>query len=703
MSMVLALAMLGLATTAAASQPPQPQQAVNPLLAEWTTPSGVPPFKEIREEHYLPAFKEALDRRRAEVAAIAAESAPPAFANTIEALERSGGLLAKVRPVFFSLLEAESTPGMQKLAAEIAPMLTAANDDILLNEALYRRVKAVWEQRAALQLTPEQQMLLRNTTRAFVRGGADLEPAAKQRLRETNAELAGLSLKFSDNLLAETDAYRLVIERKEDLAGLPASVVAAGAEEAAQAGMPGKWVYTLKWPSLWPFLQYADNRELRRQILTAYITRCDHGNGADNKGVLTRIVALRTEKAALLGFPTWADFVLDESMAKTPARVYSLLDQIWQPALAAAKREAADLQALIKAEGGDFTLQPWDWRYYTEKLRKARYDLDDEALRPYFQLDNVREGAFAVANKLWGLTFVPRPDIPVYNPEVKAFEVRDADGSTLAIFMADYHPRPGKRGGAWMDTFRDQWVEGGKDIRPIVYNVGNFSRPSGATPALLSVEEARTLFHEFGHALHGMLSRCQYRSTSGTAVYRDFVELPSQIMENWALDPAVLRLYARHWKTGAPIPGELIAKLKKSDQFNQGFETTEFIAASLLDMDWHTRRGASEPNATEFERAALDRIGLIPEIVVRYRSPYFNHIFGGGYSAGYYSYAWAEVLDADAFQAFREKGIFDPATARSFRVNILERGGSEDPMELYKRFRGREPSVEPLLARRGLK
>jgi peptidyl-dipeptidase Dcp len=704
MRVVLACVVLGLlAGCAATVQPTAPKPPVNPFFTEWTTPFGVPPFAEIKEEHYLPAFKEGIARRRAEVDAIVATPNAPSFANTIEALEGSGMLLAKVRPVFFALLDAESTPGMQELAKEIAPMMAAQRDDVFLNEALFGRVKAVWEQRDTIQLTPEQQTLLRNTYREFVRGGANLAAAQKERLRAINGELSVLTLKFSDNLLAETNAYRLVVERSEDLAGLPASSVAAAAEEAVTAGLPGTWVFTLKAPSIWPFLQYADNRELRRQIVTAYITRCDHGDAADNKGVLSRIVALRTGKANLLGFPTWADFVLDERMAKTPDRVYALLNQVWTPALAVAKKEAADLQAAIKAEGGDFALQPWDWRYYTEKVRKARYELDEEALRPYFKLDNVRDGAFTVANRLWGLTFVPRPDLPGYNPEVKAFEVRDRDGSTLGVLMTDYHPRASKRGGAWMDNFRDQWVKDGTDIRPVIYNVGNFSRPTGDTPALLSVEEAKTLFHEFGHALHGLLSRCRYRSTSGTAVYRDFVELPSQIMENWVLDPTVLPLYARHWKTGAPIPGELVAKLKKSEQFDQGFTTTEFVAAAFLDMDWHTRTDTTEVNTTEFERAALGRIGLIPEIVVRYRSPYFNHIFGGDYSAGYYSYNWAEVLDADAFQAFSEKGIFDQDTARSFRVNILERGGSEDPMELYKRFRGREPSVEPLLARRGLK
>ena len=580
-------------------------------------------------------------------------------------------------------------------------MLAAHRDDIRLDPALFPRVKAVWDGRAGLTLDPDQKKLLEDTWKDFVRGGALLPKEGQERLRAINGELATLSVKFGDNLLKETNAYRLVIDKKEDLAGLPERVVAGGAEAAKKAGLEGKWLFTLQAPSLWPFLQCAENRELRRQIFTAYTTRGDHGDATDNKATLARIAALRAERAQLLGYKTHADFVLDENMAKTPARVYGLLDRLWTPAKAVAAREAADLQAAIKADGKDFALEPWDWSLYTEKVREARYALDEQALRPYFALDSVREGAFWVANRLYGLTFTELPNLPAYNPEVKAFEVKDADGSHLAVFYVDYHPRPGKRGGAWSSRYRGTWVEKGGSIRPVVVNVCNFSRPAGDAPALLSIEEVETLFHELGHGLASILSKVRYRGLASPP--RDFVELPSQIMENWAIEPEVLQHYAKHWKTGEVIPAALVEKIKKSRQFNQGFATVEYLAASLLDMDWHTVTETKEKDATAFEGATLERIGMPPQIVPRYRSPYFQHIFAGGYSAGYYSYIWAEVLDADAFQAFKEKGLFDPATARSFRTNVLERGGSEDAMTLYVRFRGKEPSVEPLLEKRGLK
>ncbi|HNX50225.1 MAG TPA: M3 family metallopeptidase, partial [Thermoanaerobaculaceae bacterium] len=541
------------------------------------------------------------------------------------------------------------------------------------------------------------------TWKDFERGGAMLEPEAKARLRAINSELASTGLKVGDNLLKEMNGYRLVVEKKEDLAGLPERVVIGAAEAGKKAGLDGKWVFTLHGPSLWPFLQYADNRELRRQLFTAYTTRGDHGDATDNKQLVARIAALRAARAKLLGFGTWADFVLDDNMAKTPARVYNLLNRLWAPAKAVAAQEAADLQAAIKADGKDFQLEPWDWFYYTERVRKARFDLDESAMRPYFKLENVRNGAFHVANKLYGITFTELKNVPVYNQEVKAFEVKDADGSHLAVFYCDYFPRPGKRTGAWSSRYRSQYFKDGKDIRPIVVNVGNFSRPAGDTPALLSGDEVETLFHELGHGLAGILSRIHYKSLSGPP--RDFVELPSQIMENWAFEPKVLKVYATHYQTGAPIPAELVEKIKKAGKFNQGFASVEYLAASLLDMDWHTLAVAAEPDTATFERIALERMGMPPQIVPRYRSTYFQHIFGpgGGYSSGYYSYIWAEVLDADAFQAFKEKGLFDQATAKSFRTNILEKGGSDDAMTMYVRFRGHEPSVEPLLEKRGLK
>jgi peptidyl-dipeptidase Dcp len=512
-----------------------------------------------------------------------------------------------------------------------------------------------------------------------------------------------LGVKFGDNLLHDTNDFRLVIDKAADLDGLPPAVIAGAAEAAKKAGLEGKWLFTLQAPSIWPFMQYARNRDLRKQLLTAYITRNDHGDAYDNKAVLTRIATLRAERAKLLGYQTHAHYVLEENMAKAPDQVYGLLDQLWQPARAMAAGEATALQAVVKSEGGTFEIEPWDWRYYTEKVRKARYDLDEQALRPYFTLENARKGAFHVATKLYGLTFVPRPDLPVYHPEVQAFEVKDADGSHLGVFYTDYHPRAGKRVGAWSSRFREQRIKDGRSIRPVVVNVCNFSRPAGDAPALLSIEEVETLFHEFGHALHSLLAQVPYRGLAG--VPRDFVELPSQIMENWVLEPEVLKAYAFHHKTGEVIPAALVEKIKKSETFDQGFATVEYLAASLLDMNWHTITADKAVNdPTAFERETMARIQMPPQIVSRYRSPYFNHIFGpgGGYAAGYYSYIWSEVLDSDAFQAFKEKGLFDQDTAKRFRT-LLAKGNSEAPAVLYRTFRGADPSVEPLLVKRGLK
>jgi len=703
-TLVLAFA-AALAATLASAQAPAAPAAVrpaNPLLAEWTTPFGVPPFADIKDEHFAPALREAMARHAEEVRAIAGNPAPPTFANTLEALDDSGVLLDRVRTVFFNLAGAETNDNLQAIQKEFAPLMAAHTDDIRLDEALFRRVKAVWDQRATLQLRPDQLRLLDEEYKDFVRAGALLTGEQKQRMRDINKELASLAVRFSDNLLKETNAYKLVIETPDGLAGLPPGVIAGAAEAAKAAKLEGKWVFTLHAPSIWPFLQYASDRELRRQILTAYLTRCDHGDERDNKAVIARIAALRAARAQLLGYKTWADFALEKAMARTPAGVYGLLDKVWPPALAVARREAADLQATIDAEGGDFKLASWDWRYYAEKVKKARFDLDDTQLRPYFPLDRVREGAFMVANRLYGITLTERKDVPVYHPEVKAFEVKEKDGTHIGIFYVDYHPRPGKRGGAWSTAYRRQWIRpDGTFVTPVVSNVGNFSRPTGETPALLSLDEVETLFHEFGHGLHQLLSRCRYRGQSGSGVPRDFVELPSQIMENWAKEPEVLKTYARHWKTGEPIPDELIAKIVKSEHFDQGFATVEYVAASLLDMDWHTLTEAKEVDTPAFEKASLAKMALPAEIPPRYRSTYFNHIVGG-YAAGYYSYLWSEVLDSDAFEAFKEKGLFDQATAKAFRDNVLSKGGSEDAMTLYVRFRGREPRVEPLLKKRGL-
>jgi peptidyl-dipeptidase Dcp len=685
----------------AAAVPEADTVSTNPLLQEWTTPFEVPPFDAIRNEHFRPAFEEAFARLREEIDAVASQADPPTFANTVAALERSGELLARVDAVFSNLNSAETNDTLQAIAKEVAPKQAALHDDVYLNDALFQRVRTLVESRDTMDLDAEDTRLLEETFKEFVRSGATLGPEEKARLREINRELSVLTTRFGENLLAETNDYQLVIEDEADLAGLSERLVAGAAEAAREAGLQDRWVFTLHRPSIEPFLDQAESRALRRQILDAYLARGSRGNEHDNREVLETIVALRTEKAKLLGYSSWADYVLEDRMAGNPARVREFLDRIWAPSLEMANKEAAALQEAIKADGGDFTLAAWDWRYYTDRIRRERYALDDSEVRPYFALENVLQGAFTVANRLYGITFVERDDLPVYHPDVRAFEVKDGDGSFLGVFYVDYFPRPGKRGGAWSSTFREQRVKDGKDIRPIVVNVGNFSKPTGAAPALLSLDEVETLFHELGHALNSLFSRIRYAGLS--TVQWDAVELPSQIMENWVLEPEVLKLYARHWKTGEVIPEALVQKLRDARLFNQGYATVEYLAASYLDMDWHTLTQAPEGKVETFETEAMDAIGLIPQIPPRYRSPYFAHVFAGGYAAGYYGYIWAEVLDADAFAAFKEKGLFNQEVARSFRENILERGGTADAMELWMAFRGREPDVEPLLERRGLK
>jgi peptidyl-dipeptidase Dcp len=695
------LLLAGMIIPVSAASSDSTSQNTNPLLEKWSTPFGVPPFDWIKDEHFLPALKEGIATQRKEVESIAQIKISPTFANTIEALDASGELLEKVGGVFYNRISAETNDYLQNVAKEVAPLSSALQDDILLNQILFQRVKSIWENRDKLKLNPEQFKLLEKTYKDFVRGGANLNPEQKKRLRAINEELSLLSVKFGDNLLKETNAYRLVIDKKEDLAGLPESAISAAADAARSATLPGKWVFTLQAPSIWPFLTYADNRELRHQILTAYLSRCDQGNKYDNREALVKIASLRAEKARLLGYPTHANFVLEERMAKTPEKVFELLNQLWTPALAVARQELAEQQKLARSDGQNIQMESWDWRYYAEKVKRARYDLDENEVRQYFTLANVQKGAFYAAQELYGLQFVEKTDLPKYHSEVQTFEVKDRDGSHLGVFYVDYHPRAGKRGGAWSSRFRGQYYREGENIRPVVVNVCNFTRPSGGQPALLRLEEVETLFHEFGHGLHSLLSQIHYKDLA--SVPRDFVELPSQIMENWALEPDVLKIYAKHWQTGAVIPDTLIAKIKKAEKFNQGFATVEYLAASLLDMNWHNLAEVNVADADVFEKNALNKIGLLPQIPSRYRSPYFQHIFSGGYSAGYYSYIWSEVLDSDAFQAFKEKGIFDPATALSFRTNILEKGGTADAMEMYKKFRGREPSVEPLLEKRGLK
>lgn len=678
----------------------------NPLLGAWDTPLGTPPFALIELGDIEPAMIAAMAEHDREIAEIRDSDAPPTFANTIEALDRAGGLLSRVGAVFGALNGTSTSDSLQAVARRLAPLRSQHADAILLDQALFARVDAVYRAREGLGLDTEQAQLLEETWREFTRGGAALEAGARARLQAINEELSLLGLQFGENVLKETNRFELVIEDEAGLAGLPAPLVQAAAETAARRGKPGKWVFTLHRPSLIPFLQASTRRDLRERIYRAYLAMGSNGDELDNRAALRRTVELRLERARLLGFASHAHFALDENMAGSPGAVYGLLDQLWKPALGRARAEAADMQALVDAEGGGFTLAAWDWWHYAEKVKKARYDLDEEMLRPYFELEAVRAGLFDVVRRLWGLTFRERADVQVWHPEVKVYDVLDADGSLLAVWYSDYFPRESKRGGAWMSSLRKERLEGGERIVPLVYNVGNFTRPTADTPALLSLDEVRTMFHEFGHALHGMLSQCRYEKLSGTAVARDFVELPSQVLENWALEPSVLSGYARHWQTGRPIPEALVERIRKARHFNQGFETVEYLAASYLDMDWHALEdpaavAALDPDA--FEAAAMGRIGLVDAIAPRYRSPYFRHVFGGGYSAGYYAYVWAEVLDADAFAAFVEAGdVFDPATAAAFRRHVLERGGSAEPMDLYRAFRGRDPGIGPLLERRGL-
>ncbi len=674
----------------------------NPFFGAWTTPFGVPPFEEIKHAHFLPAMVRGMAEHDAEVQDIVANPDPPTFANTIEALERSGEMLGRVRQVFYGLLSARTDDELNQIAEEVSPMLSRHYDNILLNQALFGRVKAVYEKRDGLSLSVEARTLLEETWQDFIRGGANLDAREQDELRAINEKLSVLTLQFGQNILKEDNGFQLVLEQEEDLAGLPERVVSGGARAAQEAGLSGKWLFTLHKPSLFPFMTYSTRRDLREKLYRGYIERGANGNALDNRKLLVDIIALRSRKATLFGFKNYAEFALSRRVAGTPENVNKLLTKLWQPALARAKSELAEMQALADREGATFKLASWDWWFYAEKVRKARYDLDDQELRPYFELGRVQQGAFDVAHKLYGIRFVLRRDVPTYHEDVKVFEVLDADGTHLGLFYTDFFPRASKRGGAWCGTYRDSHRRNGKKVYPVVNNVGNFSMPTAGKPALLSFEEVTTLFHEFGHALHVLFNDTRYVRTAD-AVRVDFVELPSQIMENWASEPEVLKMYARHYETGEPIPDELIAKMQRSATFNQGFGTVEYLAASILDMAWHTADIEGDVDVMAFEEEVLGQIGLIPEIVSRYRSPYFRHIFSGAYyAAGYYSYIWAAVLDADAFEAFKENGLFDRKTASAFREHVLSRGGSEDQMLLYKRFRGADPKIEPLLKRRGL-
>lgn len=675
----------------------------NPLLADFDTPFEVPPFEKIQEHHFIPALEEGMKRQKDIIRVIIENPQKPTFENTLVALDNSSILLDRTQNIFDNLLSANTNKEMQDIAKAMAPILSKHQDDIRLNYALFQRIKTVYKQKDKLNLTPEQHMLLQKTYKDFVRGGANLNSGEQEKLRKINEKLSVLTLKFGDNVLAETNDYMLIIENEKELKGLPESAIKAAAETATQKGQDGKWVFTLHKPSLIPFLQYADDRNLREKIYMAYINRGNNDDEHDNKDIINDMVHLRLERAKLLGYDTHADYVLEKNMAEIPENVYEILNNLWDAALPVAKNERKEMQKIIDRQGGNFKLASWDWWYYAEKLRKEQYDFDENSVRPYFQLQNVLNGVFDVANRLYGLQFSERSDLPKYHDDVRIFEVKQGDKEHIGILYMDFFPRESKRGGAWMSSFRKQSQRGGVFIKPVTTIVCNFSKPTDNKPALLSHDEVLTLFHEFGHALHGLLSECTYNKLSGTSVSRDFVELPSQIMENWASEPEVLKLFARHYETGETIPDELLEKLENSKHFNQGFATVEYLAASFLDMDWHTIKNADSLSINEFENNSLNKIGLIPEIISRYRSTYFQHIFSSGYSAGYYSYVWAEVLDADAFEAFRENGLFDQQTASGFREHILKNGGTEEPMTMYKKFRGKEPSIEPLLRRKGLK
>jgi peptidyl-dipeptidase Dcp len=676
--------------------------AANPLLQEWDTPFGAPPFDRISSEDYLPAMRTAMQQHNAEIDVIVANTEAPTFANTIEALERSGSALTQVANVFYALESAHADDIIKETAKTLAPELSAHRDNIRLNKELFDRVLSVFEQRESLALTGEQDRLLEETHKQFVRSGANLEDEAQDRLRAINSELAELSQQFQENLLDETNNFELLVTDKADLGGLPESLVALAAEEAKRRGHECEcWVFTLQRPSINPFLQYSPNREMRKKMFDGYAMRGDNDNDSDNKKIISRMVQLRAERSALMGYESHAHFILSDNMAESPDNVYKLLDQIWKPALAVSKTERADMQALMKADGIDDRLRGWDWRYYTEKVRKARYDLDEDALRPYFEVTAVRDGVFVLATKLFGLQFEKRDDLPTWYPDQDVFEVKEADGSHVAILYLDYFARETKQGGAWMNELRSQSNVDGF-VTPIVTNNFNFPAPTEGSPSLLSLTEAETFFHEFGHALHGMLSNVTYESFAGTNTPRDFVEFPSQVMENWMAQPEVLRLFANHYETGEPIPQVIIDKITASGKFNQGFTTVEYMAAAYLDMAYHVLDSTEAVEPRGFEDAAMADIGLIEEIIPRYRSGYFAHIFAGGYSAGYYSYIWSEILDADTFMAFEETSLFDQETAARYREEILSKGGTRPGMELYQNFRGREPSIEPLLEKRGL-
>ena len=694
-------------------QKPKLDPIMNPFFQDWITEYEVPPFMDIKNEHYMPAFKKGMKDNLAEIEVIIKNTEAPTFANTIEELERSGKLLGKVQRVFSNLASSNTNPKLQELQRDLSPMLSAHYDKIVLNEDLFNRVEEIWNNRESIDLNKEQQKLLKDTRKQFVRSGALLDDSQKDQITKINSKISELSTEFGQNLLAETNGFELILN-KSDLDGLSDGVVSAAYElatqnmdntdsEEAKEKYKDKYVFTPHRTSMYPFLTESTRRDLREKLYNSYVMRGDNNNETDNKKIAVQIAKLRAERANIMGYKSHAHFVLDENMLKTPEEVYDLLIQLWKPALKRAKIEVADMQAVADTEGKDFKIAAWDWWHYSEKVRKEKYDLDESAIRPYLSLDNVIQGVFNTTNKLWGLNFREIFDIDTYHPDARIWEVTDKDGSHLAIFIGDYFTRSNKRGGAWMSSFKGQSNLDGKQ-RPIVVNVCNFPAPVGDNPSLLSFENAITLFHEFGHAMHGILTDVTYGSMAGTSGPRDFIELPSQLLEHWVSEPEVLKSFATHFETGESMPDELIEKLLKAGKFNQGFINTEYLAASLLDMDWHTMSVLDAQNiSNNFEKKSMNKIGLIDQISPRYRSTYFAHIFSGGYSSGYYSYVHAAVLDSDAFEAFKEVGnVFDSELSSKLRKEIYEKGSTEEAMDLFVNFRGRKPIIEPLLKVRGL-
>lgn len=674
----------------------------NPFFNEWDTPFGTPPFDKIKEAHYMPALLEGIEKEKQEIQEIIDNPDPPTFENTIEAYEATGEFLKRVLYVFWNITGTDATDNLDNIEREFSPIRTKHNDDITLNTELFAKIKQVYDNTDRSKLTTEQNTLLEKIYGDFARNGSNLSDEQKEELRSINEELSILTLNFSQNVRNDGNQWEIVLE-EDDLTGLTESVKLTAANLATERGHDGKWLVTLDKPSWIPFLTYSDRRDLRETIFTAYTNRGNNDNEYDNKEIIPQIVNLRIKRAKLLGYETHAEYVLERSMAQNADNVYDFLNQLWKPALNRAKAEAYDIQSLIYAEGKDFKLEPWDWWYYSEKIRVDKFDLDDEELRPYFEVGNVIDGVFSLANKLFGITFKERSDIQKYHEDVKTFEVMEADGSHIGILYTDYYPRKGKSVGAWCSGFRDQSNRNGNWVYPLVTNVGNFTKPVGDKPALIALSEVETLFHEFGHALHGLLSNHTYTNFN---MPRDFVEYPSQVLENWCVEPTMLKEYATHYETGEPMPDELIAKIQNASLHNQGFATVEYLAASFLDMDWHTLEEIGDYDAIEFEKESLDKIGLIPEINTRYNSYYFNHIFSGvfGYSSGYYSYIYSAILEADTYQYLKDSGdVFNKEIATDFRKYILGMSGSEDVAETYRKFRGQDPIIEPLLIKRGLK